>query len=159
MDHCFTPPWHLACLLLGLLWILHNVSALRPPLPSLVQLSQACNMPRERGKSKRGPLYYSAYTRRNRLPPTQLTLIIASRLRKNQPPIDPRGGPSMAEIPPPMNSAPPPLSHSPELDPPRAYSPDHFFGTGSCIVEEEIPPCWQETPLNVMAMVDEDDTW
>jgi hypothetical protein len=62
----------------------------------------------------------------------------------------------MEEIPPPMNSSPP-LSHSPEFDPLRAYSLDHFFGTGSCIVEEEILPCRQETPLNVMASVDEYD--
>jgi hypothetical protein len=30
----------------------------------------ARNMPRERGKSKRGSFYYSAFTRRNRLPPS-----------------------------------------------------------------------------------------
>jgi hypothetical protein len=40
------------------------------------------------------------------------------------------------------------------LAPPK----DPYYGDGSCIVEEEIPPYWQETPLNVMATVDEDDT-
>ena len=39
------------------------------------------------------------------------------------------------------------------LAPPK----DPYYGEGNCIVEEEIPPCWQETPLNVMAVVDEDD--
>jgi hypothetical protein len=62
----------------------------------------------------------------------------------------------MEEMPPPTNFSPP-LNRNPEIDPPRAYSPDHFFGIGSCMVKVEIPPNWQDTPLNIMVVVDMDD--
>jgi hypothetical protein len=35
------------------------------------------------------------------------------------------------------------LSFHPEIAPLRVHTQVHGFGTGGCIVEEEIPPSWQ----------------
>jgi hypothetical protein len=110
-DHSLIPPWHFARLLLGLLWI-STTFLLLPTLPTTIPplFIKARNMPRERGKSRRGPLYYSAFTRRNRLPPPSSPSLspVVSRPQQNQPPTpiptnDPGSGPFMEEFPPPEN--------------------------------------------------------
>jgi hypothetical protein len=45
----------------------------------------------------------------------------------------------------------PPLSFHPEISPLRVHTPIHCFGTGGCIMKEEIPPSWQvENKLTTM---------
>jgi hypothetical protein len=56
-------------------------------------------MPRERGKSRRGPLYYNALSRRNRLAPSQLALITISTPNPSQNWLEPPQQPP----PPPSN--------------------------------------------------------
>jgi hypothetical protein len=104
-------------------------------------------MPRERGKSKRGLLYYNTLTRRNRLDPSQLALITTSNLdpshnwsKKPLPPtsnpiIDFGSCPVEEEILPPEELTPM-LRFHPKIAPLRVHTPDHSFGTGGCIVEE-----------------------
>jgi hypothetical protein len=56
-------------------------------------------MPRERGKSRRGSLYYNALSRRNRLDPSQLALITTSTPDPSQNWLEPPQQP----LPPPSN--------------------------------------------------------
>jgi hypothetical protein len=114
-------------------------------------------MPRERGKYRRGPLYYNSLSRCNRLDPSHLALITTSTpdpsqnwLEPPQQPLPPPSNPTMdfgsfpvkEETPPPEEHTPP-LSFHPEITPLRVHTQVHGFGTGGCIVEEEIPPSWQ----------------
>jgi hypothetical protein len=90
-----------ALFLLGSLLLSH----LWPPAttPSLIFLHSPTQnsyaMPRERGKSRRGPLYYNALTRRNRLDPSQLALITTSTPDPSQNWLEPPQQP----FPPPSN--------------------------------------------------------
>jgi len=137
------------CLLLGSLLLL-NVWPLtiNPPLIFLHSPTQnSYTMPRERGKSIRGPLYYNALTRHNRLDPSQLTLITTSNPDPShnwpQQPLPPTSNPTIdygscpikEEILPPEELTPP-LNFHPKISPLRAHTLDHSFGIGGCIVEE-----------------------
>jgi hypothetical protein len=122
-------------------WLSHFIFSLRsivwPPTvipPLFIQPNPHLNahtMPRERGKSRRGPLYYNALTRHNRLPPSQLALIITSRLDQShnrpQQPRSPTPNPTndpgscsiKEEILPPENFSPPPSLHPGIAPPPK----------------------------------------
>jgi hypothetical protein len=78
-------------------------------------------MPRERGKYRRGSLYYNALSRCNRLDPSQLALITLST------------NPSQNWLEPPQQPSPPPSNLTMDFN--------------NCHVEEETPPPEEHTPL------------
>jgi hypothetical protein len=84
-------------------------------------------MPREHGKPKRGPLYYSFVARRNHPDPSQ--------------PLPPTGSPGRGQN---WTETPPPSPHAQNLPPSPS---ENMHGMGSFPVEEEIPPPVQQ-PLN-----------
>jgi hypothetical protein len=96
-------------------------SAFAPPQTILCILS---TMPRERGKSRRGSLYYNALSRRGRLTPSQLALI-ASRTT------GPRHNSQGSSEPP---SSPPHSIH------------------GNRPVKEEMPPSRERTPFSLILL-------
>jgi hypothetical protein len=113
-------------------------------------------MPRERGKSRRGLLYYITLSRHNRLDPSDLALITTNTPKPSQnwlelpqqpfplpsnPIMDFGSCPIEEETPPPKEHTPP-LSFHPKIAPLKVHTQVHGFGTGGCIVEEEIPPSW-----------------
>jgi hypothetical protein len=81
-------------------------------------------MPRERGKPKRGPLYYSFVARHSRPDPSQ--------------PLPPTSSPGRGQN---WTETPPPSPHAQNLPPPPS---EIMHDTGSFPVEEEIPPLAQQ---------------
>jgi hypothetical protein len=100
-------------------------------LPSTFRLSIFTTMKRERGKSRRGVLYYITLSRRGILSPSQLTLIISrisgprnngqgSLMPPSSPPHSIHGNfPAKEEAPPPSERTPFPTS----LLPPKKINP------------------------------------
>jgi hypothetical protein len=84
-------------------------------------------MPRERGKSRRGPTYYSQVGRHKCTGPTSLSPLPGSSSGRS-----PRSGQNWCE------------DAQTEF---RPSNSEHFYG--GCIVEEEIPPNWEEIPPNL----------
>jgi hypothetical protein len=147
-------------LLISLLLLNVWPPTINPPLIFLHSPTHnSYTMPRKRGKSRRGSLYYNALTICNRLDPSQLTLITTSNPDPShnwpQQPLPPTSNPTIdygscpikEEILPPEELTPP-LNFHPKISPLRAHTPDHSFGIVGCIVEEENPPSWKmEIPL------------
>jgi len=145
--------------LLGSLLLLHLWTP--TTIPSLIFLhsptQNSYTMPKERGKSRRGPLNYNSLTRCIRLNPSQLALITTSNPNPShnwhelpQKPLPPSytpildfGSCHVEEEILPLEEHIPLLSLHYEISPLRVHTLVHSFGTRGCIVEEEIPPSWK----------------
>jgi len=104
---------------LGLLFtIMTPLAWFSPPLPQ--HCCHPSTMPKERGKPKRGPLYYNFIVRCSHSDPSQ--------------PSPPTSSPERGQN---WNETPPPSLHAQNSPPPLSKN---MHETGSCSVEEEIPP-------------------